>query len=140
MPRFYSAHSPTKAGWFSVRIRLLGVEERSLLPSKADRRAVQRATIGGGCRQGKVQEQEDSRRHHTHAMGIATAILGRPGGALRAARRICHAIDLGIRVLYARGATSMMVSTDHTKMVKWPPWGRILHLPYLPIPKLVFLT
>ena len=25
-------------------------------------------------------------------------------------------------------------------MVKWPPWGRILHLPYLPIPKLVFLT
>ncbi len=33
-----------------------------------------------------------------------------------------------------------MVSTDHTKMVKWPPWARILHLPYLPIPKLVFLT
>ena len=37
-------------------------------------------------------------------------------------------------------ATAVMVSTDHTKMVKWPPWGRILHLPYLPIPKLVFLT
>ena len=27
-----------------------------------------------------------------------------------------------------------MVSTDHTKMVKCPPWARILHLPYLPIP------
>ena len=37
-------------------------------------------------------------------------------------------------------AAAAMVSTDHTKMVKWPPWGRILHLPYLPIPKLVFLT
>ena len=60
---------------------------------------------------------------------VVPAITGSPAPLSRAVARNC-------RVLSA----AVMVSTDHTKMVKWPPWARILHLPYLPISKLVFLT
>ena len=71
---------------------------------------------------------------HSHSRSIRTgapdACVGRAGDTGSA--HFLISISYKDQMHGMRPRWGSAVSTDHTKMVKWPPWGRILHLPYIP--------